>query len=112
MLLADENIPKFLVDALKKKGIDVLWITETNYRESNDFQIVELAVKENRTILTKDKDFLLPSLKQRAVIIGVIHIAMPITLENYNEVLGDILFALRSSKGHIVSISGENILRY
>lgn len=56
MILADENIPYFIVESLREKGIDVLSVYET-YRGATDKQIIELSKNPPRIILTEDKDF-------------------------------------------------------
>jgi predicted nuclease of predicted toxin-antitoxin system len=54
--LADENIPRAVVDALSKRGHDVAMISEVN-RGAEDHRIVALAEGDRRTLLTFDKDF-------------------------------------------------------
>lgn len=56
MILADENIPHFIVQALRKKGIEVLSVYETD-RGATDQDIIELSKNPPRIILTEDKDF-------------------------------------------------------
>lgn len=55
-LLADENIPGTTVHQLRDSGHDVLWIRES-YPGMADNDIMELAVGEQRIIVTFDKDF-------------------------------------------------------
>ena len=55
-LLANENIPRALVDALRNEGHDVSWILEDN-RGAKDAAILTRATEESRTLLTFDKDF-------------------------------------------------------
>ncbi|MFC1631359.1 DUF5615 family PIN-like protein [Candidatus Omnitrophota bacterium] len=52
-LLVDENIPDELVDILRDKGHDVT--TPTSGTKDTDIAI--LAKRQNRIILTQDKDF-------------------------------------------------------
>jgi predicted nuclease of predicted toxin-antitoxin system len=54
--LADVNIEKQIVEFLKNHGYDVIWIPEYDNRLSDD-KLLELAKKENRILLTNDKDF-------------------------------------------------------
>lgn len=55
-ILADENIPKNVVDVLRQSGYDVFWI-RTNSPGSSDTAILAQAQREKRVILTFDKDF-------------------------------------------------------
>lgn len=54
-LLADENIPRSLVAALRER-FDVVWGQEIFQRES-DASLVSRALAEGRVILTMDADF-------------------------------------------------------
>ena len=54
--LADENFPRPAVESLRKVGIDVLWIAESNPGAPDD-EVLALAVSTQRTLLTFDKDF-------------------------------------------------------
>ena len=56
IFLADENIPREAILSLRKMGIDVLSIQELS-QGMKDSAVLELAVKENRILLTFDKDF-------------------------------------------------------
>lgn len=55
-LLLDENFPKRAYDVLVKEGHDVVWI-RTHSPGMKDNQILALAARENRIVLTLDKDF-------------------------------------------------------
>jgi predicted nuclease of predicted toxin-antitoxin system len=54
--LADENVPGDAVDELKAAGHDIVWV-RTVAPGSKDEDILELATREERIILTFDKDF-------------------------------------------------------
>lgn len=54
--LADVNIENDLVDFLKKQGFDVLWIPDYDCRLKDD-DLLELANKEKRILITNDTDF-------------------------------------------------------
>lgn len=54
--LCNENIPRLLVEALKQRGHDVLWITEVAPGIA-DADVVALAARDRRICLTFDKDF-------------------------------------------------------
>ncbi|MGK7945067.1 MAG: DUF5615 family PIN-like protein [Microcystaceae cyanobacterium] len=55
-ILADENFPKNVVEFLRQKGYDVLWI-RTDFPSSSDREVLEIAQREQRVIVTFDKDF-------------------------------------------------------
>ncbi len=55
-LLADENIPRTVIIALREKGYDVTSVWELRPGMSDE-EVVELAIKESRIIITFDKDF-------------------------------------------------------
>ncbi|OQX19255.1 MAG: hypothetical protein BWK75_05835 [Candidatus Altiarchaeales archaeon A3] len=55
--LADENISKSVVDALRKKGYDIESIKEEKLFGISDREVINKAKKENRIILTHDKHF-------------------------------------------------------
>ena len=55
--IADVNIAKTIIISLRKEGHDVTDIKTLN-RTISDIEIIELALKEKRIILTHDKDFL------------------------------------------------------
>ncbi|TAJ39454.1 MAG: hypothetical protein EPO55_12375 [Reyranella sp.] len=54
--LCDENIPRNLVQGLRRRGHDVVWIRET-LPGITDAEVLGLAVRERRICLTFDKDF-------------------------------------------------------
>ena len=55
-LLADENIPSSVVRALADGGYDVIWI-RTEAPGISDIDVMKYACRDNRIILTYDKDF-------------------------------------------------------
>ena len=55
-ILANVNVPKATVEALRRVGHDVLWALERMATEA-DFQILAAAQLEKRIVLTNDKDF-------------------------------------------------------
>jgi len=54
--LADEDFPRAAVTALRRHGHDVVWVSE-EHPGSSDKKLLGIAEKENRIILTLDKDF-------------------------------------------------------
>lgn len=55
--LTDENISPSLVKALRVRKHDVKDIKEEELFGTGDIEILKLAYKENRVIITHDKDF-------------------------------------------------------
>jgi len=55
-LLANENFPLMSVKLLRQFGYDIKAIGE-NDPSIEDKQVIDLAIKENRLILTFDKDY-------------------------------------------------------
>lgn len=54
--LANENIPRKVVDALRAAAHDVAWIAE-DAPSTADTEVLERAKREARVVLTFDKDF-------------------------------------------------------
>ena len=54
--LADESCDFAVVRALRAAGFDVLCISESSPR-AEDSEVIRLAVREDRILLTEDKDF-------------------------------------------------------
>ena len=55
-LLANENFPLTSVQFLRSKGHDVLFVGE-DFPGISDEEVLEVALKEKRTILTFDRDY-------------------------------------------------------
>lgn len=55
-LLANENVPRDAVEALRALGHDVIWI-RTDTPGVSDAQVIARAVHEGRILVTLDKDF-------------------------------------------------------
>ena len=55
--LADENIATSLVKSLRKNGFDVKDIKEEKLYGIADKEALEIAKKEDRMVITRDKDF-------------------------------------------------------
>ncbi len=55
-LLADENFPKSIVDALRAQGHNVLW-ARTDLGGTSDVALLDVAESDARILLALDKDF-------------------------------------------------------
>jgi predicted nuclease of predicted toxin-antitoxin system len=71
MIIADENIFRGLIVALRNEGYEVLSIFES-YRGMNDPSIALLSIEPPRIILTEDKDFGNLVFEQKAEVVGVV----------------------------------------
>lgn len=56
-LLADENIPLSVIKFLRERGQDVVTLHELNRLGIADIEVIDLAEKDNRIVLTLDLDF-------------------------------------------------------
>jgi predicted nuclease of predicted toxin-antitoxin system len=54
----DEQISSAVTVGLKKRGIDVLTVTEAKLRGTRDEELLTFAADKKRIIVTQDKDFL------------------------------------------------------
>ncbi len=54
--IADVNVEKSLIDFLRKKNFDVLWIPDYDCQLKDD-ELLNLANKEKRILITNDTDF-------------------------------------------------------
>ena len=69
--LADENIPIKAVDALKQKNIDIIPILQISQGLS-DREVINLANRQGRIIITFDTDFGKLTFKERLKVKGII----------------------------------------
>lgn len=56
MILADENIHKYIITTLRDAGFDVVSVKEVA-RGIDDENVIQMALKNNWLLLTQDKDF-------------------------------------------------------
>ena len=54
--LADVNVERGIIELLRNMGFDVRWVADLD-KFMEDQQVLKLAEKENRILLTNDKDF-------------------------------------------------------
>jgi predicted nuclease of predicted toxin-antitoxin system len=110
-LLADENFPKAIVDALRAEGHDVLW-ARTDCRGWKDAALLELAESEARILLTLDKDFWQIAvqrrvpLKRSGVVLFRVH---PATAGNLKPLVRAFAAADRTWAGHLSGIAADGI---
>lgn len=109
-LLADENIPASIVRALLDDGHDVVWI-RNEAPGIPDIEVLHLAHRKNRIILTFDKDFGELAVRDRvAPCRGIILVRVfqktPLDLAGY---LRDIIRSRQDWDGHFSGIEDERI---
>ncbi len=73
-LLADENIPRKISIILRELGIDIIRLQDLGIRGISDRELINIANQHNKTILTRDSDFITSSLLSLAKN-GVIYIS-------------------------------------
>lgn len=110
-LLANENIPRSLVNMLKNMGIDIVWLGESNERGLSDTQVITRANNENRVILTRDKDFMRRALIEK-VATGVIFLATPVTKDNIPKLAKTISNLLTVAKSKLTIIYNDHVEFY
>lgn len=73
-VLADENISPKVVVFLRSRGIDVLDAKEQSWFGKEDEELLEIAYKDQRFILTHDSDFGTLSIHEGKRYYGIIYI--------------------------------------
>jgi predicted nuclease of predicted toxin-antitoxin system len=110
-ILADENFPKALVEALRAGGHDVLW-ARTDLAKTKDLALLDRAESDARVVLTLDKDFWQIAvqrrvpLKQSGVILFRVH---PATTETLGPLFRAFIEAKTTWTGHISIITADRI---
>jgi predicted nuclease of predicted toxin-antitoxin system len=111
LLLADENFPKGIVDALRAEGNDVVWV-HADCPGWKDAALLDSPESEARIILTLDKDFWhiavqrrVP-LKRSGVVLFRVH---PATSENIEPLIRAFVKANRAWAGQISVVSPDGV---
>lgn len=73
--LADENVDRQIVERLRHEGYDVRYIAEKDAGIS-DYEVLDLANREESLLLTADKDFGELVFRQRKITCGVLLIRL------------------------------------
>jgi predicted nuclease of predicted toxin-antitoxin system len=74
--LADENCEGPIVQALKAQGHDVQWVREVDHGAS-DAAVIARAQREQRILLTNDKDFAELAYLKRLSAFGIVLLRLP-----------------------------------
>ncbi len=110
-LLADENFPKPIVEALRAEGHDVLW-ARTDLAGTSDVAVLDRAESEARIVVTLDKDFWQIAVQRRSpleqsgMVLFRVHPAIP---ENLAPLVGAFVEAAATWAGHISIITIDGI---
>jgi predicted nuclease of predicted toxin-antitoxin system len=110
-LLADENFPKALVDALRAEGHDVLW-ARTDCAGWKDAVLLERAESEARLLLTLDKDFWQIAVQRRVPIeqSGVVWFRVhPGTPANLAPLVRGFVASNQAWAGHVSIVTADGI---
>jgi predicted nuclease of predicted toxin-antitoxin system len=108
--LADENFPGTAVTALAAAGNDVVWI-RTAAPGSSDSEVLALAAREERILLTFDKDFgELAKASTLPAASGVVLLRLPMPVpEKIGALLADLILGRDDWAGHFSVIEPGRI---
>jgi len=110
MFLANENFPKKSIDLLRENDVDIKSIGETSPGIS-DNKVLTIAQKEQRTILTFDKDYgYLIYKKNIAFSAGLIYFRfVPERPESVGQLLMKLIYSNVVFKGYFTVIHSGSI---
>jgi predicted nuclease of predicted toxin-antitoxin system len=109
--LADENIPKPTVQALRHDGHDVLW-ARTDCPSERDSLLLDFAETEGRIVLTLDKDFWQIALQRRQLLLkaGVVLLRVhPAVPDAVTSLVRRALASDREWIGHVSVVTVQGI---
>ena len=110
-LIADENVPKRMVEALRAHGNDVLW-ARTDCSGWNDAALMDFAESEARIMLTLDEDVWQTAFQrqtpfeQSGVVLFRVHPPIP---ENLTPLVRAFVDADKPRAGHLSIIADDEI---
>jgi len=108
-LLADENIPKKTVEALKQREIDITSVVDSSPGLS-DRAVIELANNEKRVIVTFDKDFGELIFRERLEVRGLILLRLaPTSPEHIAERIGHIMAQKIPIENKIIVVREDSV---
>lgn len=113
--IVDAQLPKSLAEYLNFKGFNAIHTSDfPNKNFTDDTEIIILAVKENRVVITKDSDFLdsylLKSEPKKLVLIRTGNIHNKILLGIFSKKLEMIIDLL--SESNLVEITKDFIIEH
>jgi len=110
-LLADENLPRPIVEALRADGHDVVW-ARTDLAGWKDVALLDVAESEARILVTLAKDFWQIAVQRRSpfersgVVLFRVH---PATPEQLGPLVRTFVAADAGWAGHISTITADGI---
>jgi len=110
-LLADENFPKPIIEALRAEGNDVLW-ARTDCSGWKDAVLLEFAESEARIMLTLDKHFWQIAVQRRVPLeqSGVVLLRVhPATPEHLEPLVRAFVEAGKIWTGHVSIVTADGI---
>ena len=90
--LADENIHPAVVAELRTQGQDVSDVRERGLQGSADVELLQIAMTENRVVITHDKDFGALAIARAEPLVGIVflrpgHIDPHFTIQSLRSLL-------------------------
>lgn len=110
-ILADENLPRPIVEVLRKRGHDVVW-ARMDCPGLKDRALLERAEADERVVFTLDKDFWQlalqrPNPSRRCGV--VLFRALPATVKNVERLVESMLRTEHSWIGHVSIVTANGI---
>ena len=111
-LYLDQMFRLEVAQVLQKEGYDVLRASDTGFARADDYQILQKAISENRTLITLDEHFgdwvILPLCNHPGVIRLKVH---PTTSENVIKLLLPFLrlHSQAQFKNHLLILSEKRV---
>ena len=110
-LLADEDLPKVIVDELRSEGHEVLWVA-TNFAQWDDPAILERAELEACFVLTLDEDFAQIA-RQRRILLKRSDVALfrvhPATIERIRQFVKYFLASPGRWAGNVIVVTPDSL---
>ncbi|MBE0658828.1 MAG: DUF5615 family PIN-like protein [Bryobacteraceae bacterium] len=110
-ILADENLPKSIVEMLRSEGHAVLW-ARTDYPGFGDTDLLEVAESQGRIVLTLDKDFWQIAMQRRTPLTaaGIVLLRVhPATVTRLAPLVRAFISKGWDWQGHISTVSDVGI---
>lgn len=113
--LVDAQLPKSLSDLLNMRGCDSVHTLELqNKNSTTDNKIVEIAIQQNRIVISKDHDFLdfflLNSKPEKLILVRTGNIPNKILLKLFDDNLETIKLLI--SRSNLIEISKSEIAEH
>src|SRR3989344_6496439 len=107
--IADENLGVRVPQYLKNLGFDIIWVKEIAPGKA-DIQILEIANKEKRVLITQDKDFGELVFKEKLANAGVILLRLKDeSVKNKKEVLLHLLSSKKDFYGKFTVVKDKKV---